>query len=149
MCPPIPLVGMAEKKKADANNILKKVGEVLGETVDEKDIDICHRVPTLKPTEKNKILRFLQQSKRNALLMKAKKTRMTTETLGFSGPANAVYINEHLTRQNKKLMGAASAKKREVGWKYVWTKGGKVHARKTDGSEILRIVTQADVAKMV
>lgn len=59
-----------------------------------------------------------------------------------------IYVNENLTKHSRQLLGSAIAKKRETNWKFVWTNGGKIFARKTETSEILRIVEPADVAKM-
>lgn len=94
-------------------------------------------------------MRFLRRSIKNALFIKAKKQLFATETLGFSGPANVVFINEDYTQQNNQVVGAASTRKGDVGWKYVWTTGGKVQARRTDDSDILRVATLADIARMV
>ncbi|KAH9364186.1 hypothetical protein HPB48_015666 [Haemaphysalis longicornis] len=66
-----------------------------------------------------------------AQLVKARKQKLTTKQLGLS-QANAVYVNEHLTQANKQLLGAAIARKKEVAWKFVWTSGGKVFARKDE-----------------
>lgn len=128
--------------------IVKQIAEILGEPITDADIDICHRVPTQKPTEKNIIVRFVQRSKRNSLLQKCKKKRMTTSDLGAAGAASPVYVNEHLTRQSKQNLGAAIARKRVVGWKFVWSSGGRVYARKNETSPIIRIADLDDVEKM-
>lgn len=127
---------------------LSKIGEVIGEPIDEDDIDICHRVSTQKATEKNIVVRFVRRSKRNAVLDKARKTRgMTAESLGFMA-STPIYVNEHLTRQNKQLLGATIARKKEMRWRYAWSTGGKIYARKEDGSDALRIEALDDLMKM-
>lgn len=136
--------------EGDPNDVIKKIGDALDEPITNADIDICHRVPTSKPGEKNIIVRFVQRAKRNAVLMKAKKKRLSTEALGFTATrvTTPVFVNEHLTRQCKQLLGATIAKKREVRWKHVWTVGGKVYARKDDGLNILKVTCTADLERM-
>lgn len=74
--------------------------------------------------------------------------RLTTEALGFEGASKPVFLNEHLTQKNKRLLGAAIAKKKSVAWKYVWTSNGKVLARRGESTSILRISTMSDVERM-
>ncbi|KAH7967094.1 hypothetical protein HPB49_022608 [Dermacentor silvarum] len=50
--------------------VIKKIGESVGECVEDDDIDTCHWVRTPKPGVQNIIVRFVRRSKRNALLSK-------------------------------------------------------------------------------
>lgn len=54
------------------------------EEVSEDDVDICHRVPTARHDVSNIIVRFVQRTKRNALLSKAKKVKIDSAALGQS-----------------------------------------------------------------
>lgn len=134
--------------QGDVTDVVKRIGALLDEPVEDADIDVCHRVATFKPDEKNIIIRFVQRTKRNKILEKAKKARLTTASLDYGGAASPVYVNEHLTSTNKKLLGTAIAQKRRVGWKFVWCSGGKVFARKNETSEVLKITCLADVEKI-
>lgn len=128
-------------------SLVKQIGELVTEEINEADIDICHRVPTAKHNETNIIVRFVRRIKRNAFLTKARKAKLDTRMLGFDESC-PVYINEHLTRQGKQLLGAAIQKKRDVQWKFVWTSGGKVFARRNETSPVLRIFSTEDLEKM-
>ncbi|KAH9379067.1 hypothetical protein HPB48_016492 [Haemaphysalis longicornis] len=131
----------------DPVDVVKKIGDVLKESVSSHDIDTCHRIPTRKPGETNIVVRFVRRDKRHALLAKARKQKLTTKQLGLS-QANAVYVNEHLTQANKQLLGAVIARKKEVAWKFVWTSGGKVFARKDEQMHAVRIQDLSDLTKM-
>lgn len=132
----------------DPSDIVRKIGDAVGESISEADIDICHRVATSKPSQKNIIVRFVSRSKRNTVLTKSKKKRIDTTSLGLPGPTTAVYVNEHLTRKNKQLLGAAIARKREVRWRFVWSSGGKILARKDENADAVKIDSLADLEKM-
>lgn len=131
----------------DPVDIVKKIGDVLKEPISSHDIDTCHRVPTRKPGETNILVRFVRRDKRHAFLAKARKQRVTINQLGLSG-SNAVYVNEHLTEANKQLLGSAIARKKEVAWKFVWTSGGRVFARKDEHADAVKIQEMADLSKM-
>lgn len=132
----------------DPVEVVKKLGDVVGVPVEQSEIDICHRVHTSRPNEKNIIIRFVHRTKRDALLAKSKKIRMNTSMLGFADTATPLYVNEHLTRENKQLLGAAIARKRTAGWKYVWSSGGRIFARKNDDTVAIRITTAEDLTKI-
>lgn len=131
--------------EGDATEVVKKIGVFLGEAIVDTDIDVCHRVPVHNSEEKNIVVRFVQRTKRNAILQKSKKQRITTKDLDYGGEASPVYVNEHLTISNKRLLGAAIAKKKSAGWKFVWCSGGKILARKDEGSVAIRIAKQSDL----
>lgn len=135
--------------EGDVNDIVKRIGALLEEPVDDADIDICHRVATFKPNEKNIIVRFIQRTKRNKILEKAKKKRITTASLDFGGTVSPIYVNEHLTSLNKKLLGTAIAQKRKVGWKFVWCSGGKIFARKEENSDVIKVSCLSDVEEKI
>lgn len=132
----------------DEVEVVKEIGNKLGEEIVDTDIDICHKVDIPHSKDRNVIVRFTRRSKRNAVLAKARKMRLTTDALGFEGASKPVFLNEHLTQKNKRLLGAAIAKKKSVAWKYVWTSNGKVLARRGESTPILRISTMSDVERM-
>ncbi|KAH9367085.1 hypothetical protein HPB48_021736 [Haemaphysalis longicornis] len=127
--------------------LIKQIGVVIQEEVTDADIDICHRVPTARHNESNIIVRFIRRTKRNAFLSKAKKSKLDAKNFGFQS-SSTVYVNEHLTRHGKHLLAATVQKKKELGWKFVWTAGGKVFARKEEGSPALKIFNISDIEKM-
>ena len=54
-----------------------------------------------------------------------------------------IFINEHLSPLNRRLFAAASAKKRELNYKFLWTRRGTILMRKSEQSEIIKIENQA------
>ena len=52
---------------------------------------------------------------------------------------NDIYVNEHLSPKNRELFALASQKRKDARYKYLWTKNGVTHMRKTDSSEIYLI----------
>lgn len=128
---------------------LDKIGEALNEPIAKSDIEICHRVPAKKPnTVPNIVVQFKSRPKRDAVLQKARKMRLSTEDLGFS-PNSPLFINEHLCPALKRVLGMAIEQKKAKGWKFVWTSNGRVLARKDESSSILYLRNAQDVEKMV
>ncbi|KAH9379022.1 hypothetical protein HPB48_010662 [Haemaphysalis longicornis] len=112
-------------------------GTAIKEPIGAADIDVCHRVPTKNKTYSNIIVQLQNQTTRDAVLEKARKSSLSTTDIGFPKPAAAVYVTEHLCPELKTLPGRTVARKKEKNWRYAWTKGGKIFARKTDSSRTL------------
>lgn len=63
---------------------------------------------------------------------------LNATTLGFD-KRTSFFVNEHLTRHSRLLLGATVSKKKDTGWKYAWPSAGEIYSIKKDGSEPIRI----------
>lgn len=131
----------------DPLTVIQQIGGSVGIKVDSTDIDACHWVATKNSDAKNIIVRFVHRSKRDSLLSKCRKKKVDTSVLGIE-TKDAIYVNEHLTQAAKALLSAAIKKKKEVGWKFVWTAAGRVLARKDEKAKSVQISTHADLDKI-
>ncbi|KAH8034801.1 hypothetical protein HPB51_002970 [Rhipicephalus microplus] len=104
--------GIPKLAEEDLGNTLHRIGGLLNVPVTKDDVEKCHRVPAKNASSiPNIILQFRSRSKRDLVLQKAKKTRISTQDLGHVSNT-PVFINEHLCPVLKQLFGAAIAKKK-------------------------------------
>lgn len=127
--------------------VVTKIGEAVGTTIDPADIDTCHWIHTPKPGVQKVIVRFVKRTKRDDILAKCRKKRLDSSVFGDKKKI-PIFVNEHLTQRGKALLAAAIQKKKETGWKFVWTSGGKVLARKDEGSRVIHIADEASLTKI-
>ena len=114
--------------------------------VRHEDIDISHPLKSNRRDGKPvHIVRFISRKIKYAILA-AKKQDANKQ---FKFRQSDVYINEHLSRPNRALFATASGKKRELGYKFLWTKNGVVHMRKDETSNIITINSEIDFIKLV
>lgn len=140
--------GVPMQSDENLTALLKKLGDVTGEAITADDIELCHRVPVAKsPTEKNIVVQFTRRAKRNNVLEKARRMRLTTTDLGLR-PQVPIYVNEHLCPELKKLLGQTTSKKRDSGWKFVWVRNGQIFARKMEDSPVVKICCANDLSKI-
>lgn len=130
----IEIKGVPQTQGESCTAILKQIGEKAGCPVSDSDIDVVHRVPAKEGP--HIFARFCSRAKKAEFAAKAKKARLTAGTIGFSTANDnhkPIYINDHLTPENKRLFAQALAlKKRE-------TVGISVdHKRKDFGSQVQR-----------
>ena len=110
----------------------------------KSDINICHEIPSKRRDGKRVVICKFMTRKSKLALMKAKK--------GLSNPLkygnNIIFVNEHLSPNNRRLFALASAKKRELNFKFLWTKHGTAHLRKSKGSPVFSITCDVDLDKL-
>lgn len=143
----IEIKGVPCTQNEDCNAILQKIGDKIGCPVTPADIDVIHRVPAKK--DKNIIARFCLRTKKADFISKARKARLTTTDLDIpQTPAAPVFINEHLTPDNKRLFAQALALKKEKNWKFLWTDGCRIKAREREDSRVCVIGSARDLPKI-
>ncbi|KAH9635238.1 hypothetical protein HF086_013265 [Spodoptera exigua] len=159
----IEISGIPECKDESALHLVKVLGTKLGVIVDERDVVHVERVGS---THRNRTttsisadpasrrprsisVRFARRVTRDALLRAARVRRgMTTQDLDISGQAHRVYVNERLTRTNRQLFYLARQAGTRGNWRYVWTKDGRILARKEDGLRTERVRSEADIVRI-
>lgn len=140
--------GIPKLAEEDLGNTLHRIGGLLIVPVTKDDVEKCHRVPAKNASSiPNIIVQFRSRSKRDLVLQKAKKTRISTQDLGHASNT-PVFINEHLCPVLKQLLGAAIAKKKAANWRFVWTNDGRILMRKDEGSHVLHIRDASDIEKI-
>ena len=111
-----------------------------------EDIDISHPLNTRRQDGKPvHVVKFISRKTKEAIL--SAKKREANRQFVFRG--NDVFINEHLSKQNRSLFAAAQEKKRTLNYKYCWTRGGNVKLRKTDTSNTINVTSEEQLAEIV
>lgn len=117
---------------------VQAIGEKVGCPVEPKDTDVVHRVPAKNGS--NIIARFCSRAKKAEFATKARKARITTGVIGFRKDTDRpVFVNDHLTPENKRLFAQALELKKAKNWKHLWTDSCVINARKSDDSRVFRI----------
>lgn len=126
--------------------IVQSIGNKINCPVSKDDLDVVHRVPS-SSSSKNLIVRFRCRTTKAEFISKARKARLQTSDIGFHGTTTTpVYVNDHLTQENKKLFAKALALKREKKWQYLWTEDCVIKARYSSDSRVFRIRAEGDLA---
>lgn len=141
----IEIKGIPFTKGEDCLAIVQTIGDKIGCLLTRSDVDIVHRVPSASNT-KHLIARFCSRDKKAEFVSKARKARLQTKDIGFHAlESHPVYVNEHLTAENKKLFAMALNRKKEMKWQYLWTDDCRIKARKTDDSRVYVIRDERDL----
>lgn len=130
--------------------IVKDVGNALGLPTTEVDIAAAHRVPTFKMYSiPSIVVQFQHRATRDSWIssFKLKKT-VTARAINPTYPDTILYVNEHLSPDNKVFLGRLKRKCRDIGFKFAWCKDGKFFARKSEGEKVQKIMCVSDIDKL-
>nr|CAH7741343.1 unnamed protein product [Callosobruchus chinensis] len=142
----IELQGIPEKQNENLGEVLQKIGDYVNYKVDLSKVEYIHRVQLNKNSNnkiRNIIVRFVNRREKENLLTAAKTKRLQRENgspkMSVGGVSEALFINEHLTMDNKLLFRDTRLLAKRMHYKYVWTKNGDIFLRKDDSSKIIHV----------
>ncbi|XP_047536566.1 uncharacterized protein LOC125070663 [Vanessa atalanta] len=150
--------GIPMSHNENLHNILHRLSLKVGFTMLPQDIDFIHRVRRFLPqdvttvTEKqspsipNIIVRFTQRKRKNELLAAVRARRgITTTDLDIDGASKPIFVNDHLSPQNKLLYSRARRLGKELRFRYIWLNDCKIFLRKNDNSKVIFIANESDL----
>ena len=143
------IVGLPEPNQGESEEtlLINAINNLEGidEPIRPEDIDISHPLNSNRKDEKSvHVVKFVSRKTKHMILSAKKKD----ENKQFQFRNRDVYINEHLSKNNRALFAAAQEKKRALSYKFCWTRGGTVNLRKTENSEIITISSMDDVRNL-
>lgn len=135
----------------DLCNIVNKTCSVLGAEIQPSEIKDVYRLKTKTATStivtemttvvaKNKILKAVKDYNKNN-----SGSKLSTSTLGISGPKIPIYLSESLTNKDRKLFAMARETRKTLDYKYCWTNNGRIFLKKVDGAMRIEIKSEADL----
>lgn len=102
-----------------------------------------------RPKIKSIILTLKSTPVREFILEKKRAKRdLTVGEVFESDQLGKIFINEVLPSTMYDLLTRTKSKAKVAAFKYVWVRDGRILARRTDGSQIIRILNDADLAKL-
>ncbi|XP_054931299.1 uncharacterized protein [Dermacentor andersoni] len=112
----------------------------------EDEICRIHRLPTGNKSSSSPPI--LVQVQNASVKEKWFRARKCLSDLARPEKFPRLFFNENLTRLNRELFRLARSKGKENGYKFVWTKNGKVLARKSEGAPFIRVEKFSDLDRI-
>lgn len=131
--------------------IVDKIGDIIGCKIPKEQINFIARVP-MRNNEQNKniICSVHNRYLKNDFVAAAKKLKssLTASKLGLQSDS-VVYVNDHLTFDNKMLLNKTKKLANERGFLYTWVVGCKILIKKNSTSPTHHIKTEQDLKKFL
>lgn len=137
---------LPEHNNENLLSTVMNISRVISGDLTESNIHHVTRTAKQTPTSnrpKSIVVQFSSPRVRDSFLAasikfnknKSSEDKLNTALLGMAGKKENVYILEHLSPANKALHAATRIKAKNLGYQYVWVRGGKIFVRKTDGAD--------------
>lgn len=146
----VEIKGIPFKNDENLFDIVEVLGKHVNYLVPKSQINYVSRIPVYNSKDKSILLSFVNRCEKEDFVAaaRAKKTIPALD-LGLSKEKQDIYVNDHLTPQNKLLLNKAKALTKERGYKYIWVKYAKIHVRKNENSPPLVISSAQDLNKIL
>lgn len=137
--------GVPEHRTENLFVTVKQLAEVVKSPVNDGEILHVARVAKLDKNSsrpRSVIVKLRSPRQRDALLAAVLKfnrnkqnlDKLSSQHLGIAGPQTPIFVAEHLTPANKSLHAATRKKAKEMGYKFVWVRNGRIFVRKSEES---------------
>lgn len=149
----VEISNLPEKRGENLMSILESIAILIKQPLSPRDVIAVHRVPLMDPKSskpKNIVVKLSGQILRDNFIAAARlKKGITSEELKLSGnPQQKIYINEHLTLQNKKLFRHTKEIAKQNGYRFVWIKHGVILVRADIPEAAFTIRSEKDLSKI-
>lgn len=145
------IVGLPMTQNENIYDCLKHVADALRVNFKAEDISIAHRLRMFSGKRHSHppiIAQFVCRSTMEAWLRAARERKhLNSSDVHPSLPRSSVFINNHLTPNNKALLGMARRLKREKKVVFAGFYNGKVLVKAAEGDETVRVTTLGDLEK--
>lgn len=141
----VEISGLPEFKGENLINVVMQLGKVVSQPLEENEIQACFRVaPQNRDSERPRtvIAKLKDVRCRDSLLAATAKfnrsnpeNKLNSSLLGIAGKKCDIYVSEHLTPTNKSLHAATRIKAKELKYKFVWVRNGRIYVRKEEKSQ--------------
>ncbi|XP_063822153.1 uncharacterized protein LOC135072130 [Ostrinia nubilalis] len=119
-----------ERRGENLISIAESLGGIIACPIRASDIVSIHRVPHADSKikrPKNVIVKLTNRMLRDNVISACRSTKgLDSSKLSISGPPATIYVNEHLTINNKLLFRQCRENARKQAYKYVWVKHGTI-----------------------
>lgn len=147
----IEVKGIPFTKNENLFDLLLKLAEICDFQLKKEDINFVSRVRSHSNSGPKSIVACLTHRylKENFVATARGRRGISAADLGFGNCQDKVYINDHLTENNKLLLNKVKLLAKENNFQFVWVKNCSIHVRKNATSPVFYIKSENDLAKII
>ena len=143
----ITINGVLKLHEEDTSNIVKKLFEYLKVEDSTNMIVNCYRMNSKSTPIAPIVVLLKDKSNVHDIVSASLKTNVTNRDIGFD-TQNRIFVNEMLSSNCYQLLKKAKCL-RNHGYKFVWTRYGKVFVKKEEGAAAVRILSMTKIDELM
>lgn len=136
-----------EYRSENLVKVVEQIGSIIKVPILEGHISKCTRIAKFNKNSsrpRSVLVKFGNQLLRDRFLAGVinynksnTDNKLNTSHIGIAGDKSPIYISENLTAAAKEIHGATRIFAKEKGYRFVWTRNGKIFLRKSISSDII------------
>lgn len=146
----VEISGIPVTANEDVVAIVKDVGSALGIAVEDSEVSAAHRIPSYRRDRTPSIVvQFHNRSTRDSVIAKFREKKiLCASKVNSSFSQQKVFVNEHLSPNNKLFLAKLKQKCRDVNYSFVWCREGKFFVRRSPGEKPIKISSFDELYKL-
>lgn len=145
------ITGIPEAKNETLHTTFLSIANKSGVSLTVDDIDHITRVQPRQPVQgrpRSIVVKLKSRITKDNIIAGIRKRRgLTTNDLNMPGESKPIYVNEHLTPQNKALYKKCKEAAANRMVKFVWVRNCNIYMRKNETSPAVIIKSEDDLRK--
>ncbi|XP_054276480.1 uncharacterized protein LOC128995487 [Macrosteles quadrilineatus] len=143
----VEISGIPKSPNEDVRAIVGDIGRALGLEVQPSQIAAAHRIPSFNKTRTpSLVVQFTERATKETFISKYKESRasgvnLTANRVNNTFPHDRVYVNDHLSPENKQFFAKLKKKCNELGYTFVWSRDGKFFVKRSAGEKTIKVST--------
>ena len=127
------------------------MASIIGVELEKSDISVSHRLGTSYQSQPKSIVKFTRWEKRDKMyLAKNKLKDLGTKDLGYTRFNNSnIFMVESLTNERRDLFKDSLQVKKSEGYRYLWTRQGKILMRTDNDSPAIHITSKMQLERLI
>lgn len=147
------IVGLPETSGESPVELVIMIAKHAGVKLSAEEVESAHRVQPMQKVEgrpKPIVVKLRDRLMKDKIISGLRKTRgVRSGDIGLRGPSKSIFVNEHLTPDNKQLLKVTKIRAQEKSYKFVWVRNCNIFLRKNEESPVIAINTERDLQKIV
>lgn len=146
----VEIKGVPMKASENLFTIIEELGKQVGCNIPKPQINYVSRIPIHNSKTKSILLSFVNRYVKEDFVSAARaKKIITAADIGLGEREQRIYVNDHLSPQNKMLLNKAKLLAKDKGYQFVWVKFAKIQVRKNESTHTIAINSLNDLNKIV
>ncbi|XP_060810087.1 uncharacterized protein LOC132904193 [Amyelois transitella] len=152
--------GIPEYSKENLSTVLVQLAKSVDYPLDSCEVLTTTRVAKLNKDNNARpravVAKFRSHTTRDGLLAAISKfnkanpkDKLSSHHLGCGGGKVSVYVSEHLSPANKQLHACTRIKAKQLNYKFVWVRDGRIYIRKNETSQAIHIRSHESLKQIV
>jgi hypothetical protein len=141
----VEIVGIEKKQNENLDKLFENLCSKLEiNNITPDEVESIHRLPNKRRTSENIIVSFKSRKIRDNFLLKRKTVVRNSDIMNTEN-RDRIYLIENQSKDFKRIFWDIKQCALERGYKYIWSKNGKIYIKHQDNDKAIRVISKEEI----